>query len=131
MDLRNIKAKDIMRKNVIVASPDEIVGAAKLRMVRKNIGGLPVVKKNKLVGIVTMRDIELIGNETLGLKVKDIMTKDVVTVSPDTTLKDIVKIMREKGYQRLPVIEKGKLVGIVTQSCVIDAVLRYLIEMGI
>lgn len=120
MDIGKLTAKDIMRKNVITIDENEVVGTARLKMMRQGIGGLPVLKWGKLVGMITFRDIELAGKEVIGLKVKDLMSKNVISIKPETTLKEIVKIVREKGYQRLPVVKKGKVVGIVTQSCLID-----------
>ncbi|MDI6806709.1 MAG: CBS domain-containing protein [Candidatus Aenigmarchaeota archaeon] len=127
MNLEKLTAKDIMRKDVVTIDANEIVGAARLKMLRQGIGGLPVLKWGKLVGMITFRDIELAGKEVIGLKVKDLMSKNVVSIKPETTLKEMVKIVREKGYQRLPVVKKGKVVGIVTQSCLID-VLKELLK---
>lgn len=124
--LEKLKARDIMVKNVLVVDADEIVGTAKLRMLRHGVGGLPVIKRNKLVGIITLRDIELAGKEVISLKIKDLMTKDVITVKPDTGIKEIIRIMKERGIQRIPVVEKKKVVGIVTQSCIINSLIKYL-----
>ncbi|ADP77303.1 putative signal transduction protein with CBS domains [Methanothermus fervidus DSM 2088] len=125
--LKDLKAQDIMIKDVLTANPDDTVAAAKLKMVRANVGGLPVVKNGKLVGLITHRDILLAGKEALNLRVKDLMSKNLVVVGVDTSIKEISKIMSETGYQRIPVvINDNKLVGLITQSCIIRAVAKYL-----
>lgn len=118
----NLTAKNIMITKVHVTSPTDLIAAAKLKMMRCNIGGLPVVDDSKrLVGIITHRDILLAGGEALGLKVGDLMTKDLVVADVDTSIMDITKIMADKGYQRIPVVKKGDLVGLITQSSLIRA----------
>lgn len=120
--MRDIKAEDIMIPDVATINADESVALAKLKMVRVGIGGLPVMKGRKIVGMITHRDTILAGNKANGLRVRDIMTPKVRTISRKTSLKEIAAIMKETGYQRLPVVENKKLVGIVTQSCIINAV---------
>ncbi len=119
--IKNLHAKDIMISKVHVSSPQDLVAAAKLKMMRCNVGGLPVVDKKKLQGIITHRDILLAGGEALGLKVNDLMSKDLMVVHKDTPIQDITRIMADKGYQRIPVVEDGKLVGLITQSSIIRA----------
>jgi CBS domain-containing protein len=118
----DLKARDIMLKKVITIGPDEKVASAKLIMTRKGIGGLPVIEGEKLTGIITHRDIILAGDEVLKLKIRDIMTKNVKAVREDTPLKEIVKLMKDKGYQRIPVVKDKKLVGLITQSSIINAI---------
>lgn len=124
--MKNLRARDIMIKEVECIDEEEIVALAKLRMSRQGIGGLPVTKRNKLSGIITHRDIILSGDEVQKLKVRDIMSRNLVTVEEKTPLKDIIDIMARTGYQRLPVVKNEKISGIVTQSCVINALARYL-----
>ncbi|MCK9151933.1 CBS domain-containing protein [Methanobacterium alcaliphilum] len=124
--IRNLYAQDIMITDVIVSAPEDLVAAANLKMVRTNIGGVPVVKESKLIGLITHRDILLAGGEALKLKVEDLMSKNLVVVSKDTHLKDISKIMADTGYQRIPVVEDEHLIGLITQSCIIKAVADYL-----
>jgi CBS domain-containing protein len=121
MDLSGLKARDIMIEELITANTEDIVATAKLKMVRKGIGGLPVLDDKRLVGIITHRDIVLTGENVMGLRVGDIMTKEVKTVDTGTALKDVVKLMGKTGYQRIPVVERETLVGMITQSCIINA----------
>ncbi|RMF90945.1 MAG: CBS domain-containing protein [Methanobacteriota archaeon] len=126
MDLYKLRVEDIMIRDFVTADSSDKVANANLKMVRKGIGGLPVVDESRLVGIITHRDIVLSGENVMGLHVGDIMTKDVRTVESSATIKDVVKLMSETGYQRIPVTEKGRLVGMVTQSCIINALSRCL-----
>ncbi|MDI6701875.1 CBS domain-containing protein [Methanothermobacter wolfeii] len=116
-----LRARDIMLRDVIVAEPDDLVAAANLKMVRANVGGVPVVEGERLVGLITHRDILLAGGEALKLRVRDIMSKELVVVDEDTPIGRISRIMADTGYQRIPVVEDGKLVGLITQSCIIKA----------
>jgi CBS domain-containing protein len=119
--IKKLNAADIMIEDVHVTSPNDLVAAAKLKMMRCNVGGLPVVDDKKLVGIITHRDVLLAGGEALGLKVNDLMTKDLYVANKDTPILDITKTMADKGYQRIPVVEKGNLIGLITQSSLIRA----------
>lgn len=122
MSLSELKAKDVMIRELLTITPEERVAAARLRMVRNNIGALPVVEGDILVGIITHRDTTLVEPNGLLLKVRDIMSKNIITITKETTLKEITKIMKQTGFQRLPVVENKKLVGLVTQSCIINAI---------
>lgn len=119
--IKKLQANDIMIEDVHVTSPNDLVAAAKLKMMRCNVGGLPVVDDKKLVGIITHRDVLLAGGEALGLRVGDLMSKDLYVANKDTPIMEITKVMADKGYQRIPVAENGILVGLITQSSLIRA----------
>lgn len=119
--IAKLQAQDIMIQEVQVTSPHDLVAAAKLKMMRCNVGGLPVVDEKKLVGIITHRDILLAGGEALGLKVDDLMSKDLKVVKKDTPIMEITRIMADKGYQRIPVVDDENLIGLITQSSLIRA----------
>jgi CBS domain-containing protein len=106
--IKKLRAEEIMIEDIHVTSRSDLVAAAKLKMMRCNVGGLPVVDEGKLVGIITHRDVLLAGGEALGLKVDDLMSKDLL-------------VMADKGYQRIPVVDNGDLVGLITQSSLIRA----------
>ncbi len=119
--MKKLLAEDIMIDDVQVTSSKDLIAAAKLKMVRCNVGGLPVVDDKKLVGIITHRDILLAGGEALSLKVGDLMSKDLYVANRNTPIIEITEIMADKGYQRIPVAENGILVGLITQSSLIRA----------
>jgi len=132
-----MRAKDMMTKNPITVNPDTLVLDAQRIMKQKNIRRLPVVEKGKLVGIVTKHDLlevepspatpmslyEL--NYFLSkMKVKEIMEKNPLTITPDTPFEDALRIGQEKKIGAFPVVDKGRLVGIATESDIV----RFLIQ---
>jgi CBS domain-containing protein len=117
MEVNSMKVKDIMSKDVAcVCSSDSIETAAKL-MKQYDVGSLPVCDQNKLIGIVTDRDITLrcvaTGNDCSQQKVCDVMTSDPAVGSPEMSVKDVTKIMSDKKIRRLPIVDENSLVGIV------------------
>ena len=119
--IKKLLAKDIMIEEIFVTSRSDFVAAAKLKMMRCNVGGLPVVDEGKLVGMITHRDVLLAGGEALVLKVEDLMSKDLMVAEKDTPIVEVTKIMADKGYQRIPVVDDGNLIGLITQSSLIRA----------
>lgn len=118
-----IYAKDIMSTPVKTIDIDSSLEEAKNIMLRFNFSGLPVTKNGKIIGIVTRSEISKV--ELLGLtnfKVKDFMIEKFIFVTPDTSLEDIEKIMVEKNIGRIPVIVKGKVVGIITRSDILRGI---------
>jgi CBS domain-containing protein len=123
MDLRKVKARDVMVEKLITIAPEEKIAFADLLMTRNNIGGLPVVSQGKLVGIITQRDIMFARHyEIGGLKARDLMSKELIVVNPDTSLKEILSIMLEKKIERIPVVENGKLLGLIVHDRILRAV---------
>ena len=122
-----IKVSDIMIKHPIFITPNEKISATELLMVRKNIGGLPVVKDSKtkqLIGIITQRDIRLarfaMSLESPNTKVKDLMTYEPFIVRKEDNVKFVLEIMIEKKIQRLPVVnEENQLIGLVLHGQVL------------
>jgi len=121
--LDEILAIDVMIKDVYTIHPKNRVALARLRMFRHGIGALPVVdKNNKLTGMITLRDIDLAGNDASSLLVEDLMTTRLLTASEETPISEIVDIMLRTGIQRIPVIDKsGRLIGLMTQTAVMKA----------
>ena len=112
-----MKVKDIMTKNVAYVNPmSTVVDAARL-MQKHNVGSIPVCDQNAVIGIVTDRDILVRnvahGNNPQSTAVKDVMTSQVVTATPDMDVKDVSEIMSKQQVRRLPVVENNMLVGIV------------------
>ena len=113
-----LKVKDVMTRKVVTVPPNCSVGEAVKIMVNKDIECLPVVEKGALKGILTFRDI--ITNVVYPVahpnkvKVKDIMAKNVIICEPNSTILEVVKLMKNKKLRRVPVVNKGRLVGLVT-----------------
>jgi CBS domain-containing protein len=106
-----MQIKEIMRPICVVDKNIELDEAAKL-MVAKGIGSLVFILKNRIVGIITERDlVKYFGKKK---KVYDIMAKTVVTVDKEDSLDRAIELMRDNKIKRLPVLDKDKLVGIVT-----------------
>ena len=129
-----IKVSEIMIKDPLFITPNEKISMTEVLMLRKNIGGLPVVKepKNKeLIGIITQRDIRLakfgINLESSNTTVKDLMTPEPFTLRIDDTIMYSLELMFEKDIERLPVIdENNALIGLVLQYTILKALFNYL-----
>lgn len=123
MELKKINAKDVMIRELITIGPEEKIALADLIMTRSSIGGLPVVDRGKLVGIITQRDIMLTRNyEIGGLMARDLMSKNLITVGSEASLKEILGLMLDKKIERIPVVENGKLLGLIVHNKVLRAI---------
>jgi CBS domain-containing protein len=111
--------KDIMIKDVVTITVDKTVFEAAELMDSKGIGCLIIVQGETPVGIVTERDFvrRIIAKKLpYDVKVSEIMTKNLVAVDPDVSLKDAARLMSSNKIRRLPVVKQKKLVGIVVAS---------------
>ncbi|MFC1531792.1 CBS and ACT domain-containing protein [Thermodesulfobacteriota bacterium] len=122
--------KNWMSKGVITVDVDDSMSNATRTMKEHNIGMLPVMKKDKLVGVITDRDLKRASasdatsleiHELLFLlseiKVDEIMSKDPITVSPDFTVEETAEILMKNKISGVPVVDKGdKVVGVITQN---------------
>jgi CBS domain-containing protein len=99
-------------------SPDDMVLQALMRMAEKNVGALLVVKNDEVLGIISERDyarkMVLHGRSSVGTKVSDIMVSPVITIDPHQTVETCLSIMTEKHLRHLPVVDDGKLVGLLS-----------------
>lgn len=109
-----MKVKDIMRKIIVIDDSLSVKQAAKI-MNEKKVGSLIVIAGSKIRGIITERDI-LTNVGVLDENVKKIMSKDVITISPDASLDEAAQVMAEHEIKRLPVLDGDELVGIVTAT---------------
>ncbi len=131
--------KDRMTLNPVTVSPDTSVSEALNLMRQRKVRRMPVVDKHEhLVGIVAEKDLLYaspspatslnvyeIGYLLSKLKVKEIMSKDVVTVTEDTPLEEAARIMVDRGVSGLPVVRDRSVVGIITET----DIFRILMEM--
>jgi diguanylate cyclase (GGDEF)-like protein len=99
---------------VVTAAPGETVSAVARRLNEHGIGGLPVVEETRITGIVTLKD--LVGQPPYR-PVRDLMTRDVITIAPFAPITDAYDLMDRRRIGRLPVVdEHGMLIGMVTRS---------------
>ncbi|UCE52844.1 MAG: CBS domain-containing protein [Desulfobacterales bacterium] len=147
-----LKVKDIMTKDIITVTPDtEVVKAAKI-LLEKRINGLPVVDDSgKLVGILCQSDliaqqksipipslftlldgfmpltiVKRIDKEVekiAAIMVEQAMTPKPVTVDPDADIEDVARLMVDKNYHTIPVLDGGKVVGIVGKEDILKTLL--------
>lgn len=148
-----VQAKDIMTRKVLTVKEDMTVKKVAKFLVGNRISGAPVLDEdNRLKGIITEADLivrdkkvhiptviqllegviylespkrfEAEMGKILGQKVSQIMTKEVITITPETYIEDIATLMSTKGAYLLPVMEKDRIVGIVGKADVVRAIAR-------
>lgn len=113
-----MKIKDIMTSQIATVNSEDTVERAAQLMKKHNVGSVPVCEGEKVIGIITDRDIALRsvsnGQNVMRQYVREIMSSNPVTVSPDTDICDASRIMSERQIRRLPVVENNNIVGIVS-----------------
>ena len=113
-------ARDAMTASPTAIAGDKTVVEAARTMTTENVGSLPVVEEQKLVGMVTDRDlvINVLAKDLDPHKVPvaDVATHDPVSASPDESLDTALQRMADEQVRRLPVVEDGRLVGILAQA---------------
>lgn len=146
-----VKAKDIMTTKPITVTPEmEIVNAAKT-LLENRINGVPVIEKGKLIGIICQsdlisqqkrfpmpsvftfldgfiplqsnKDIEKTVKKIAATVVRDAMTADPVSVTPDADIEEIAGLMIDKNFHTLPVVKAGKLVGVIGKEDVLKTLI--------
>ncbi len=128
--------RDYMSPNPITVSPEDSVGHALQLMKEHSIRRLPVLSKEKLVGIVTRHDLLRASPSSATslsiweinylypkVKIGEVMSKEIITISPDSVLEKAALTMRENSLSALPVVEKGRLVAIITESDIFKALI--------
>jgi CBS domain-containing protein len=151
-----MQAQDIMTRSVVTIRSDATLREAIGRMVSYRISGVPVVDgAGQLVGMLTEGDLVrrvetgtepprrrwlelLLGPgsradeyaRTHGRRVSDAMSRDVVTIAPDTALTELVRLMEEHAIKRIPVVDKARLVGIVSRADLVAALAHRLAPPG-
>jgi tRNA nucleotidyltransferase (CCA-adding enzyme) len=115
-------AREIMSVPPRTISPDAAIADARRRMVRYGHSGLSVVEDGRLVGVITRRDADKARHHRLShAPVKGFMTRQVVTAVPDMPLSAMERRMIERDVGRLPVVEDGRVVGVVTRGDLLRA----------
>ena len=123
------KVKEIMTSDVVTTTSDVDVVFAFEKLMENKISSLPVVEDDKLIGIITATDVGhnlILDKYELGTNVEKIMITPVITISPENTLEDAIKVMKDNVssgiLNQLPVVEDGKLLGIVSDGDIIQEV---------
>ena len=120
-------ARDVMTRDVLTVSEDTPIYVAMQLLLEDQVTGLPVVDSDRrLVGIVTEKDmLTLLNNNRIDhVTVGHLMTKDVVSFAENDDLSEINKCLKEKSFRRVPILADGKLVGIVSRTDIMKAILR-------
>ena len=107
----------IMTQAAVTDRPDDDLAAAARKMWEQQTGSLLVLQGEDLVGIITERDVlrAVATGTPLDTPVSEVMSKELITVEPGTSLREAARIMTEKWIRHLPVLEAGRLVGVVSQ----------------
>ncbi len=150
--MADLTARDIMTKDPLTVSADLSVTDAARLMVENRVGALPVLAGEELIGLVTegdliMRDVKvefptylhlLDGfimyppatarfeselKKAVGATVEDVMSTDPVTVEANTSVSDVATLMVDRDVSRVPVLEGGKLVGIISKSDIVRSLI--------
>ncbi|HLG75725.1 MAG TPA: CBS domain-containing protein [Ktedonobacteraceae bacterium] len=111
-----------MTRRVYTTSPQTSVQEVAQLLHRERISGVPVIDdRGQLIGMITEADIiRNIGRDDL--KVADIMSCQLITVSEDTSVSDIAALLAERRIKRVPVVQEGKVIGIVSRADIVQAV---------
>jgi CBS domain-containing protein len=126
-----MQVKEILRvkgNRLIATEPSGRAAEAVATMAKENLGSLVVIERGRMVGMLTFR--ELLGalaqrSGSLGeVRVGDIMVRDPVTTSPDMEVNDLRRTMLESGARYLPVLQEGRLIGVISFRDVAKAVLE-------
>ena len=134
-----MRVRDFMNMNVVSVDEKTLINDAKKIMEAHKIRRLPVMKKNKLIGLVTRHmlleaspspattlSIHELHYLLSRMTVKDIMIKNPYTISPDMPAEEALQLGQEKGYGAFPVVENNRLVGMVTESDIVRMMTRVL-----
>ena len=121
-----MKAQDIMTKNPSCVTPETRVQDAAKLMKDEDVGIIPVVESKgskKLVGVITDRDIAIRvvadGAASSNSSVRDVMTSNITTSAPGDSVKDVMELMGREQVRRIPIVDKGELVGIIAQADIV------------
>ena len=139
--LEMIVAKDLMSEDVISIRPDMLIGQVAHLMLRHKVSGYPIVDElDKVVGIITLTDLFLVLDRTIyengesapqrileskNRPCREIMSSNVICISPNTSLQEIINMVIKWKIHTFPVMENNKLVGIIGRHDVLNAAFSY------
>ncbi|HDI12787.1 MAG: inosine-5-monophosphate dehydrogenase [Hadesarchaea archaeon] len=117
---RTVPVKDAMTRKVLTAGPNTTVARAAKLMADRGVGSIIIVKGKKPIGILTERDLlmKVVSTDLKPSKIRvgKIMSKPVVSIRPDADITEAARLMAKSRIRRLPVVERGDLVGVITTS---------------
>jgi CBS domain-containing protein len=118
--LQNVTVGDMMSSPVTTVPPTLPVRDVITMMYSSKHLGFPVVERDSLIGMVTLADVNRTSSiDREAMQVRDIMTRDPVTLPPDAPVIEALKIMSARNFGRIPVVSEGKILGIVTRTDII------------
>ncbi|HQK54979.1 MAG TPA: IMP dehydrogenase [Methanolinea sp.] len=115
------RAEELIERNVLSVSPTTSVADVERLMVEHGIGGVPVLENEKIVGIVSRRDVRAIASRRGSESVQAIMTRQPITAGEDISMEQALETMYTNKVERLPVVDKGgRLLGIITMQDILE-----------
>ncbi len=113
-----MKIRKLMTTDVSTADPETTLEEIATIMRNDDVGAVPIIEDDELIGIVTDRDIVLRciaeGHDPSAIRALDILSESIETIGPDTDIKEAAKLMSSKQIRRLPVVENGHLIGMLS-----------------
>ncbi len=120
-----ILVRDIMAKNVKTVRTDDSVHDAVVKMNKFDVGSVIVTNNNRAVGIITSKNIlrRIVESrlDASTIRAKDIMSSPLITIEPDASIEDAAKLMVQKKIKKIAIIEKDKILGIISTSDIVKA----------
>ncbi len=115
--LKDVRVRDIMSRPVQSVTPGMGLGEVINLMYQTKHLGFPVLEKGYMVGIITLTDLSRVSSiDRDAMQVRDSMSREVITLSPEAPVIDALRIMTQRDIGRIPVMENGSLIGIITKS---------------
>ena len=120
-----IRVRDIMNANPVMIGRKASVLDATKEMKSEKVGSIIITENGKPIGVITESDIlrKIVAEEKNAAKISvdEIMSSPPITIHPDASIKDAIRIMGENKIRRLPVVENGKVVGMITERDIVQA----------
>lgn len=107
----------LMTDSIVTCTAQDNIYEAAVKMKQHDTGFIPIVDGERIIGVVTDRDLVIRGmadKHSGSTSIRDVMTEDVITVGPEATIDETAELMADRQVRRLPVVRDGKLVGIVS-----------------
>ena len=122
------QVREFMKKDVVVLRPETPMRDALHQLVRRHLSGAPVVQDGKVIGMLSEKDFLHVFTTSIYQNVPDgpvadYMKTDLTTCAPDDELFEVAEMFFHHSFRRMPVLEEGKLVGIISRSDVLRAIM--------